>query len=95
MIDVDELDALPGEDIDFDAAWQAVEPEDPLYTPGTTGDPEGVVLTHATMLFTMRSYDAVLGFERGARLSKVEQIKRFTVLDEEWQPGGDELTPTM
>jgi long-chain acyl-CoA synthetase len=29
------------------------------------------------------------------RLSRVEQIKRFKVLDEEWQPGGDELTPTM
>jgi long-chain acyl-CoA synthetase len=29
------------------------------------------------------------------QLARVEQIKRFTVLDEEWQPGGDELTPTM
>ena len=27
--------------------------------------------------------------------SRVEQIKRYTVLDEEWVPGGDELTPTM
>jgi long-subunit acyl-CoA synthetase (AMP-forming) len=30
-----------------------------------------------------------------ARLSRVEQIKRFKVLDSEWLPGGDELTPTM
>ena len=30
-----------------------------------------------------------------ARLSRVEQIKRFVVLGEEWAPGGDELTPTM
>ncbi len=30
-----------------------------------------------------------------AQLSRVEQIKRFKVLDEEWMPGGDELTPTM
>jgi len=29
------------------------------------------------------------------RLSRVEQIKRFALLDEEWLPGGDELTPTM
>jgi long-subunit acyl-CoA synthetase (AMP-forming) len=29
-----------------------------------------------------------------ARLSRVEQIKRFTVLDAGWVPGGDELTPT-
>ena len=30
-----------------------------------------------------------------ARLSRVEQIKRWELLSEEWLPGGDELTPTM
>jgi long-chain acyl-CoA synthetase len=29
------------------------------------------------------------------RLSRVEQIKKFKILDEDWLPGGDELTPTM
>jgi long-subunit acyl-CoA synthetase (AMP-forming) len=29
------------------------------------------------------------------RLSRVEQIKRFRIVDGEWEPGGDELTPTM
>jgi long-subunit acyl-CoA synthetase (AMP-forming) len=29
-----------------------------------------------------------------ARLSRVEQIKRWAVLDEEWAPGGEELTLT-
>jgi long-subunit acyl-CoA synthetase (AMP-forming) len=29
------------------------------------------------------------------RLSRVEQVKRYALLDEEWLPGGDELTPTM
>ena len=29
------------------------------------------------------------------RLSRVEQIKRYTVLAGEWAPGGEELTPTM
>jgi long-subunit acyl-CoA synthetase (AMP-forming) len=29
------------------------------------------------------------------QLARVEQIKKYTLLDEEWQPGGDELTPTM
>jgi long-subunit acyl-CoA synthetase (AMP-forming) len=29
------------------------------------------------------------------RLSRVEQIKRFRILEGEWEPGGDELTPTM
>jgi long-chain acyl-CoA synthetase len=28
-------------------------------------------------------------------LARVEQIKRFTLLHEEWLPAGDELTPTM
>ena len=30
-----------------------------------------------------------------AKLARVEQIKKFKVLDEDWPPGGDELTPTM
>jgi long-subunit acyl-CoA synthetase (AMP-forming) len=30
-----------------------------------------------------------------AKLSRVEQIKKFELLPEEWLPGGDELTPTM
>jgi long-chain acyl-CoA synthetase len=29
------------------------------------------------------------------QLARVEQIKRFKLLDEDWQPGGEELTPTM
>jgi long-chain acyl-CoA synthetase len=28
-------------------------------------------------------------------LARVEQIKKFTLLPTDWQPGGDELTPTM
>jgi long-subunit acyl-CoA synthetase (AMP-forming) len=30
-----------------------------------------------------------------AHLSRVEQIKRFEILPVDWEPGGDELTPTM
>jgi long-subunit acyl-CoA synthetase (AMP-forming) len=30
-----------------------------------------------------------------ARLARVEQVKRFTIIAGDWQPGGDELTPTM
>jgi len=37
--------------------------------------------------------EAVAG--ANAKLSRVEQIKRWKLLPEEWQPGGDELTPTM
>ena len=45
--------------------------------------------------------DALLAeVERGVEaanehLARVEQIKRFKLLDDDWQPGGDELTPTM
>jgi len=30
-----------------------------------------------------------------AKMSRVEQIKKFKLLPEDWEPGGDELTPTM
>jgi long-chain acyl-CoA synthetase len=30
-----------------------------------------------------------------AKLSRVEQIKRFTILPQVWEPGGEEMTPTM
>jgi long-subunit acyl-CoA synthetase (AMP-forming) len=30
-----------------------------------------------------------------AKLSRVEQIKKFTIVPGDWLPGGDELTPTM
>jgi len=33
--------------------------------------------------------------EANAKLSRVEQIKKFALLPTDWQPGGDELTPTM
>ncbi len=33
--------------------------------------------------------------QANSQLSSAEQIKRFRVLDVEWQPGDDEVTPTM
>jgi long-chain acyl-CoA synthetase len=46
------------------------------------------------------SGDVEAEVERGVaaaneELARVEQIKRYTVLEGDWQPGGDELTPTM
>jgi len=29
------------------------------------------------------------------KLSRVEQIKRFAIVPVSWEPGGDEITPTM
>ena len=41
--------------------------------------------------------DAVAaGIEQAnSHLARVEQIKRFTIVEGDWPPGGDELTPTM
>ena len=40
--------------------------------------------------------EVAAGVERAnARMSRVEQIKKFKLLATEWEPGGDELTPTM
>jgi long-chain acyl-CoA synthetase len=33
--------------------------------------------------------------EANVRLARVEQIKKFTILPDMWEPGGDEITPTM
>jgi long-chain acyl-CoA synthetase len=33
--------------------------------------------------------------DANTRLSRVEQIKRHTIIAGDWEPGGDELTPTM
>jgi long-subunit acyl-CoA synthetase (AMP-forming) len=44
--------------------------------------------------------DVAAEVERGVtaaneQMARVEQIKKYTVLSEDWPPGGDELTPTM
>jgi long-chain acyl-CoA synthetase len=57
------LEAMGEPGFDFDAAWQAVGPEDALtliYTSGTTGPPKGVELTHRSVAAECRACDAVL-----------------------------------
>jgi long-chain acyl-CoA synthetase len=65
VVVVEELDQLdPDPDLDFDAAWRAVGPDDVLtliYTSGTTGPPKGVETTHANMLAELRGLDEFLG----------------------------------
>jgi long-subunit acyl-CoA synthetase (AMP-forming) len=62
---VEELGELdPDPDLDYEAAWRAVGPEDLLtliYTSGTTGPPKGVEITHANMLAELRGLDEFLG----------------------------------
>jgi long-subunit acyl-CoA synthetase (AMP-forming) len=43
----------------------------------------------------LRSAIAAAVTAANAELSRVEQIKRFAIVDADWLPGGDELTPTM
>jgi long-subunit acyl-CoA synthetase (AMP-forming) len=56
---------------------------------------EGVT---AAELAAREDVRAVLGAaveEANGHLARVEQIKRFAILGDEWLPGGTELTPTM
>ena len=51
-----EFEAGGAADFDFDAAWQAVRPEDVatiIYTSGTTGPPKGVEQTHGAVLMAV------------------------------------------
>ncbi len=71
-ISLDELEAMTSEGFDFDAAWQAVEPDDVLtliYTSGTTGPPKGVQLTHRNMLAISGSAQQVVDVSFGDRIT--------------------------
>jgi long-chain acyl-CoA synthetase len=66
-----ELEAMGEPDFDFEAAWQAVEPEDLvtlIYTSGTTGPPKGVQLTHANVMAAFNSFDELLRLDSDSRL---------------------------
>ncbi len=57
-------------------------------------------LEDASPAAMVRSADVLAEVQAGVgranhRLSRVEQIKRYTVLPVDWPPAGDELTPTM
>jgi len=69
-LDLDGLAARGPAGFDFTATWRAVTPDQLLtiiYTSGTTGAPKGVELTHANMMFELRSIQAVRGLETDSR----------------------------
>jgi long-chain acyl-CoA synthetase len=71
--------------LDPDAAAQWAEAHD-----FADASPEALAPNHEVIDEVQRGVD-----EANSHLSRVEQIKRFTILPTDWQPGGDEMTPTM
>ena len=70
-------------DADFAPAWAAKQ--------GIQDTDLAALARHEQMLAAVQEgVDAA-----NAKLAKVEQVKRFTVIEGDWLPGGDELTPTM
>jgi long-chain acyl-CoA synthetase len=66
-----EVESHARDGFDFDAAWQAVDPDDTLtliYTSGTTGPPKGVQLTHANVMAGIRGFDQLITFPSDGRL---------------------------
>jgi long-chain acyl-CoA synthetase len=66
-----EVESHTRDDFDFDAAWQAVDPDDMLtliYTSGTTGPPKGVQLTHANVMAAIRGFDEMIAFPSDGRV---------------------------
>jgi len=63
------LNALPSPDgFSFEAAWRAVTPGDLLtivYTPGTSGPPKGVEVTHANLIAQATAIASVFDFHLG------------------------------
>ena len=65
------VEAHAPQGFDFDAAWQAVQPDDLLtliYTSGTTGPPKGVQLTHANLVSGINGFDRVIEFPNEGRV---------------------------
>jgi long-chain acyl-CoA synthetase len=70
-------------DADFAPQWAAQQGLDGTTLEELAGDPNMVAAVQAGV-------DSA-----NTRLARVEQIKKFTIIEGDWAPGGDELTPTM
>jgi long-subunit acyl-CoA synthetase (AMP-forming) len=70
-------------DADFAPAWAAKEGIDDTSLESLAREPR-------VRAAVQQALDAA-----NAKLAKVEQVKKFTIVEGDWLPGGDELTPTM
>ncbi len=57
---------------------------------GIDGDPQALAKDDRLIEEVQRGVDRA-----NEDLARVEQVKRFAILPADWEPGGDELTPTM
>ena len=57
---------------------------------GIDGDPATLASSEELIAEVQRGLDVA-----NQDLARVEQVKRFVILPADWEPGGDELTPTM
>src|SRR3954463_14305789 len=68
--DMDAVAAMES-DLDVEAAWRAVEPEDLttlIYTSGTTGPPKGVQLVHRNLVAAVKATEALIRFPDGSKV---------------------------
>jgi long-chain acyl-CoA synthetase len=57
---------------------------------GVDDDPESLTSNEELIAAVQEGLDTA-----NEELARVEQVKRFRILPADWEPGGDELTPTM
>jgi long-chain acyl-CoA synthetase len=57
---------------------------------GADADPQELAGNEKVVELVQKEID-----DANEQLARVEQIKKFKILPTEWEPGGDELTPTM
>jgi len=73
-------------DSDFAPAWAATQTDPPIEDSSL----EALAREPRMIAAVQEGVDAA-----NAKLARVEQIKKFTIVEGDWLPGGDELTPTM
>ncbi|MCM6772478.1 long-chain fatty acid--CoA ligase [Nocardia sp. CDC159] len=76
------------------AALVVLDPDTAAVRAKALGAPDADIATLATRPEIIDEVRAAI--EAGnTKLSRVEQIKRFRILTRQWEPGGDEITPTL
>ncbi len=68
---LDDVEAKGDPDLDYEAGWKAVKPDDILtviYTSGTTGPPKGVQLTHANLVSAVKGIENMIDFPEEGRV---------------------------